>query len=825
MPSEKESPRSSSGVGHDKTHTVTAEGPRAERPIGPYRILRELGHGGMGTVYLAARADEQFQKRVALKVIRSGADSAVVVSHFKRERQILASLDHPNIAGLLDGGTTDEGLPYLVMEYVEGEPLLAYCDSRSLPIWERLKLFQAVCSAVQYAHRNLVVHRDIKPGNILVAVDGTPKLLDFGIAKLLNPELAGEAATATAMVMTPEYASPEQARGDRITTATDVYSLGVVLYELLTGHHPYRLASRQPLDVLKAISEQEPERPSAAVDRTEERTAPQSGQTIRVTPESVAQTREGSPEKLKRRLRGDLDNILMLALRKEALRRYASVEAFSDDVRRYLEGLPVTARKPTLGYRAGKFVRRHKAAVAAAAAVISLVIGFAVAMAGQSARVARERDLAEKERATALRERETAQRVSSFLVDLFKVSDPSEARGNTITAREVLDKGAAKIATELKDQPEVRATLMTTMGAVYRNLGLYDKAVPLLQEALATRRALLGSDHKDIAKSLNALANLLRRKGDYPSAEIHYREALAILRRLPGDDADVAATQNNLAIVLTERGDYATAELMHRDVLATRRKLLGNNDPAVAQSLGNLANVLMWKGDYAAAETLQRESLALRRKLLGNEHPDVATNLDNLAIVLYEKGDFVGAENFVREALALWHKLLGNQHHFISQSLNNLGNILADKGDRVAADRVLQEAVAMGRNVLGDEHPDVAMYLVSRAETLCRGRRHVEGALLARKALATFRKTLPDGHLFIAVTESVIGGCMDLSGRHREAEPLMLKSYPVIAAKTGERSLESRKALHRIVTLYQVWGKPDKAAEYEDKLAASGGNR
>ena len=515
----------------------------------------------MGTVYLAARADEHFHKRVALKIIRSGAHSADVVRHFKRERQILAGLDHPNIAKLLDGGTTDDGLPYLVMEYIEGEPLLDYCDSRSLPISDRLKLFQSICAAVQYAHRNLVVHRDIKPANILVAEDGSPRLLDFGIAKLLNPEVSGESPTATAIAMTPAYASPEQARGERVTTATDVYSLGVVLYEVLTGHHPYRFASRQPLDVLRAVVEQEPENPSTAVVRTDESTVLEGAQPIRLTPDSVARTREGSPEKLKRRLRGDLDNILMLALRKEPYRRYASVEAFSDDVRRYLEGLPVGARKPTVGYRAGKFLRRHAVGVAAALGVAVLLLGFALAVTVQSARVARERDLAEKERATAQRERETAQRVSAFLVDLFKVSDPSEARGNTVTAREVLDKGAAKIAAELKDQPEVQAALMDTMGAVYRNLGLYDKAIPLLQQALETRKALLGNEHLEVAKSLTSLGTVALEKGDYAAAEDLYREALGMRRRLLGNDhLDVAAGANNLANALRSKGDVAGAE-------------------------------------------------------------------------------------------------------------------------------------------------------------------------------------------------------------------------------------------------------------------------
>ena len=769
-----------------RTVEAAARGEAPDRRIGPYRILRELGQGGMGTVYLAARADEEFHKRVALKVIRSGTDSADVVRHFKRERQILASLDHPHIAKLLDGGTTDDGLPYLVMEYVEGERLLSYCDSRNLPIPDRLKIFQSISSAVEYAHRNLVVHRDIKPANILVADDGSPRLLDFGIAKLLNPELAGEAPTATAMAMTPEYASPEQARGDRITTATDVYSLGVVLYELLTGHHPYRLTSRQPLDVLRAVAEQDPEKPSTAVQRRTASTQPGGGAAIAVSPEDVARTRESTAEKLTRRLRGDLDNIVLLALRKEPQRRYASVEAFSDDVRRYLEGLPVKARKPTAGYRAGKFVRRHVAGLTASAVVVFLLVGFALALALQSARIARERDLAEKERATAQRERETAQRVSGFLVDLFKVSDPGEARGNSITAREVLDKGSAKIATELQDQREVRATLMDAMGAVYFNLGLYEKAIPLLQEALQTRRAVLGNGHLEVADTLTNLANVSK-----------------------------------------EKGDYAAAEAGHREALAIRRKVLGNDHADVAASLNNLGNALWAKGDWVEAGTTYREALALKRKLLGNEHPDVAIGLNNLAIVLAHNADYDGAEALFREALALKRKQLGNEHPAVARSLNNVAAVLMHKGDYAAAESLHREALALKRKLLGNEHAEVAGTLNNLADTLCRQRKAAEAEPLAREAVAIFRKTLASGHPTIAEGESVLGGCLALSGRFAEAEPLLLGSYPVLKAKTGAESPETRDALQRLVSLYDAWDKPAKAAAYRADLAmgTADGNR
>jgi serine/threonine-protein kinase len=762
--------------------TAHVEPSTPERRIGPYRILRELGHGGGGTVYLAARADEQFQKRVALKVMPAGADSIELVRHFKRERQILASLSHPNIAQLLDGGTTDGGLPYFVMEHVDGEPLLGYCDSRRLSISGRLRLFLSICSAVQYAHRNLVVHRDIKPANILVAADGSPRLLDFGIAKLMNPELLGEAHTATAMVMTPEYASPEQARGQRITTATDVYSLGVVLYELLTGLRPYSFPSRNPLDVLRAVAEQEPSNPSTAVERMRIRSAvsPEAEGALPPAAEVVSHARETTPGRLQRRLRGDLDNTVMMALRKEPQRRYPSVEALAEDIRRHLEGLPVAARKGTVAYRASKFAQRHRVAMAAAAAVAALLVGFPIAMAMQSARVARQRDLAQKERTTAQRERETAQRVSTFLVNLFKVSNPSEARGNTVTAREVLDKGAEKIATELKEQPEVRATLMDTIGNVYRNLGLYDKAAPLLQEALEERRTALGNEHPDVATSLH-----------------------------------------NLATVRAQRGDYAAAEGLFREALAMRRKLLGNEHADVAKTLNILANVLYSKGDYAAAETLYREGLALSRKLLGNEHPSVAMALNNLALVRKEKGDYAGAESLHRESLALWRKLLGNEHPYLPLSMNNLANLLAEKGEYGEAESLLREALAMGRKLLGKDHPEVAMYLSSLADTLCRDEKPQEAQPLAREALVIFSKALPGGHPYIAETESVLGGCLSLAQRYGEAERLLLASYPILKAKTGERSLETRRALDRIVRLYEAWGKPDQAARYRAELAST----
>jgi serine/threonine-protein kinase len=800
------------------TRTVrAADGSASERFIGPYRILRELGHGGMGSVYLAVRADEQFHKRVALKVIRSGADSADVVRQFRRERQILAGLDHPNIARLLDGGTTDDGLPYLVMEYVEGKPLLEYCDARSLTVNQRVVLFQAVCAAVQHAHRNLIVHRDIKPGNVLVGEDGAPRLLDFGIAKILNPELTSESAPPTAIVMTPEYASPEQARGDQVTTATDVYSLGVVLYELLTGHRPYRLTSRQPLDVLRAVAEQEPEPASVAVGRTDDVTAPSSGRRVPSTPAEVASTREGTTEKLRRRLRGDLDKILMKALRKEPALRYPSVEALSEDIRRYLTGLPVAARKATIRYRAGKLARRHTLAVVSSAVIVLLLAGLAATMTIQSARIAAERDRAERERDAAEKERRTAERVSAFLADLFKLSDPSQARGREITAREILERGAGRIRRELAEEPEAQARLLLVIGSVYEELGRYDEAEELLKDALAARERAATSDELEIAKAMSGLANVLRRKGDYAGAVTLHEKILEIRRRrLGGDHADVASTLNNLAAVRYSMGEHAEAARLYEESLRIRRIALGNEDIKIAQSLGNLGLALGAMGD-PRAEAYLTEALTLVRKLEGDDHPGVTRTLYNLAATLANNGKHEEAEARLREALAIQVRLLGRGHPDVAMTMNGIGRTLVEKGRLAEAGDAYREALGIARAKLPATHVTTAGSLegLGRLETL-QGR-PAAGEPLLREALGMLRKLFPEGGGDVAELQGELGENLLMQRRFAEAEPLLLAAYGFARSRPGPAA---RASVDRLVRLYDRWRRDDEARRYRAELAA-----
>lgn len=460
------------------------------RRIGTYKIHALIGQGGMSTVYLAVRADDQFQKRVALKLVKRGMDTDEIVRRFRTERQILAGLDHPNIALLLDGGTSEDGLPYFAMEYVEGARIDEYCDDHRLDIDQRLKLFCTVCSAVHYAHQNLVVHRDIKPANIVVTEDGVPKLLDFGIAKLLNPDLSAQTVQYTAMgqgLLTPEFASPEQIRGRTITTASDVYSLGVLLYLLLTGRLPYSLEGRHPRAIERAVCETEPVKPSLTVNRVDEVVA-SDGTRFQLTPESVSRVRNEQPERLRRRLAGDLDNIVLMALRKDPQRRYASAQQFAEDIRRHRHGRTVTARKDTVRYRTGKFIRRNKAGTT----LLAVILAFAVAMTVLAVRLKTERDY-------AAGERDKAEEVSAMLVRIFQIADPSNAkRGETITAREILDQSASRIEREFADQPETRAESMERSARCTRTWGSTTRPRPFSE---SRSRCVFGSWASETSRS------------------------------------------------------------------------------------------------------------------------------------------------------------------------------------------------------------------------------------------------------------------------------------------------------------------------------------
>ncbi|MEM9555909.1 MAG: serine/threonine-protein kinase [Acidobacteriota bacterium] len=716
-----------------------AEGSDTRRRVGPYKLLGEIGQGGMSTVYLAVRDDREYEQRVAIKLIKRGLDTDSVLRRFRNERQILASLDHPNIARLYDGGTADDGRPYFVMELIEGTSLDDFCDHRRLSVVERIELVRQVSSAVHYAHKNLVVHRDIKPGNILVTDDGVPKLLDFGIAKLLDPESFSQTVDTTRPTMrpmTPRYASPEQLAGQQITTASDVYSLGVLLAKLLTGSVPGEWDAGSADSSCSALPEPE--------------SAPPCG-----------------------RLPGDLETIVAMALREEPERRYDSVEQLSDDLGRYLEGRPVRAQRDTLGYRAGKFLRRQKVAVAVAAAFLLLVAGFLADRVRQVQETVRQRDRAELER-------DRAEQVSALLFDLFASFDPAEARGETVTARELLQRGALRVETELADQPLVQAAAFDTIGKVYQGLGLYDQALPLFDGALELRRAELGEDHLEVAASLAALGSLAAASADYPRSEELHRRALAIQRHQYGDEhPEVAATLTALTLALLRQGRYEEARGHQQEALEIQRQVLDEDDPALATSLCTLGHVLFEQGEARAAEELCREALEIRRRALGNDHPEVASSLFNLAIALARQGDFEGAEPLMREALAIRRKVFGEEHPDVASVLHGLGMLLVQTGGMEEAEGLLRRALAMRRELLGENHVDLAKNLSTLA-SLLRKRGDLEAAAaLYREALDIGHRAIGRGHPGQAYALLELGQILMSLGRVGEAEPVLREAYEI----------------------------------------------
>ncbi len=586
--------------------------------IGPYRIVREIGSGGMGVVYEAIREDE-FKKRVALKIIKRGMDTVSIVRRFHRERQILAALTHPNITALLDGGTIADGRPFFVMEFVEGEPIAEYCDRRKLTIRQRLEMFRVICTAVQYAHQNLVVHRDLKPSNILVTSGGLPKLLDFGIAKILN---AGATSGTTGLtvapmrIMTPEYASPEQVRADPITTSTDVYSLGVLLYELLTGHHPYRFKTLTLQEIERVICEQPPEKPSVVITRAEQQPSERVGRQV-LTPQTIGATREGAPEQLRRRLRGDLDNILLKALQKEPDRRYASVEQFSEDIRRHLTGLPVLARNDTMAYRTGKFVSRHKVGVFAVAAVAFTLVAGVIVSSWEAMHARRAEQ-------TAIIESATARAVNDFLQNdlLGQASAANQSGPGTkpdphLEVRTALDRAAVRIAGKFNRQPQVEAAIRDTIGRTYMDLGLYPQARMQLERALELERRALGAENPKTLNSMEVLARTAFLQGKYYEAEALFSEALEIQRRVLGPEhPDTLRSILGLGPIYQVQGKYAQAEALLSQAVETQRRVLGPGHPVTLAALNNLAYLYSYQGKYAQAEALDAQTLETMRRVV-----------------------------------------------------------------------------------------------------------------------------------------------------------------------------------------------------------------
>ena len=735
-------------------------GPASTVVIGPYHLLERIGQGGMGEVWLAEQK-HPVRRRVALKLIKAGMNTREIVTRFESERQALALMDHPAIAKVFDAGSTPQGMPYVVMEYVAGVPITEYCDKHRLAMNERLELFVQVCSGVQHAHQKAIIHRDLKPSNILVTqVDGkpVPKIIDFGVAKAISQRLTAETmfTHAGALIGTPEYMSPEQANSgsEDIDTRSDVYSLGVVLYELLVGALPLDLTEIRDqafFELLRRIREEDAPRPSTKLRTSSEHSS------------VAARNRGTEPAELDKQLKGDLDSIALKALEKERSRRYSSPSDLAGDIERYLHNEPVLAVPPSLAYRSGKFVRRHRLAVAASAIVALAVFGLIASLVIGSARVARERDRAN-------REAQAAERVSDFLVGAFAISDPDESRGNKITAREVLDKGARQIETDLAGQPALQARLMSTMGKVYEGLGLYEPARQLLDKAIGLQKKTLGPDHQETLASQRMLARILQYQAQYSAAEKLYSETLQKQERFLGSDAmDALRTKANLGSLYNEQGRYADAEKLLSETVKATTQASGQNSPETMSALHSLAIAYDGERQYAKEADIWEELYRLRSQTLGPDHPDTVNSMQNLAYVYYKVGKAAEAEKLQRQGLEIGRRVLGNDHPSVLLAIGNLANTLLSEGKPAEAEPLQREALEGRRRILGPNHPETQYAIANLANILSAQKRYREAEALYREALQGEIRVLGDNHPEIAFAWYNLATVEAVQGKRNDA--------------------------------------------------------
>lgn len=739
--------------------------------LGRYRVVGEIGRGGLATVLEAERDDQEYRQRVAIKLIRRGLDTDDLLRRLRQERQILARLQHPSIAALIDGGSTPDGRPFVVMEYIEGRPIHEY--SASLPLRRRLQLFVRVCEAVQYAHRNLVIHRDIKPANILVTLDGQPKLLDFGIAKLLRPGLHEPQNAAHTLPgsrwLTPEYASPEQLRGEPLTTATDVYSLGVLLFELLTGERPYSLYSGSRSEHEDAVCRLPVERPSSRI---------RNGETGRA---EVGPEEENRPSA--RAVSGDLDNIVLMALRKEPERRYGSAEQLAEDVRRYLKDLPVSARPDRVGYRVGKFVLRHRLSVAIGVMSAILLLAISLIAVRQAQLANQQARRAEQQAQLAESKRLEAEQLQDFTLKIFEIADPGESRGNSITVREALERGGGQIQYELKGSPKVRAKLMETIGSVFTNLGLFEKARQQFAAAVALRRDQ--GEPMELAKSLDDLGEVLLEQGSLQEAERLFQEGLS-LRRGRGEEALENATgYSNLGAVRFYQQRLDQAEEYWTRALGLRLRYLGRDHEDVAELYDNLGALRHKQGRNQEGTRYLEQALELRRRHNGPGHHETIRTESNLATLLVRSGDYERAEALYLRILESQERMLGKEHPQVATTLNFYSVLLISLGRFDEAEPLLRRAWDITRTALGADHLENTYSMIHLADGLAANARRLdEAAGLYSEVWNIRRRQLREHHPAQAVPLMSLGYLEQKRGR------------PAAAADAFEKALEIYRSVH-----------------------------
>jgi serine/threonine-protein kinase len=772
-------------------HAILGRDPMLGRRVGAYRLDALIGAGGMGAVYRASRQDGLLQHQVAIKVLHRKHAEGAEHARFQAEWQTLAKLGHPNIARLLDAGRTADGIPYLVMELVDGAPIDEYCDAHRLSLDARIRLFQQVARAVHFAHQNLVVHRDLKPANILVTGEGVPKLLDFGIAKVLDPAAGEHDAALTgewARALTPDYASPEQLRGDAVSTASDVYPLGVVLYELLTGKRPYRFETARREEIERILRAATP-RPSAAASLRDP---------------GVAARRRSTPGRVQRRLRGDLDAIVSVALREDPARRYASAAELADDLQRHLDFRPVRARPDRLLYRTAKHVRRNRLAVGAAAAlVLALALGIA-ATSWQARRTAEQAELASAEA-------ESAQQMTDFLVDSFLVSARRREPQETLAIHGTIERQAETVRLQYGARARLRANLLDALGRAAVACDLHDVARGLIDEAAEIRARAFGPRSAELARSLGSRGGLAFAEGDYARAAEVLAQALALQRGLPPEEqGDLARSANDLAVALRKLGRLDEAEALHREALARRRAAFGENHHLVAESLNNLGAILLERAEYESAAAVQREVLAIRRATLGERHPLVAQALSNLGTVLCHTGGFAQGIPLIEQAAEVYRGLAGADRGGLARTLSTLAAARHAVGRLEPARLAADEALAALGELLGEGHPDVATALLTSARLEGECGRNAHAAELAARAVAIYRAHLPSGHERIAIAANDHGSYLLDSGDAAAAEPLLREAHAIFSG-SGRDTRFSVSAAVNLGKCLDELGRSDEA--------------
>lgn len=743
--------------------------------VGPWRLIEEIGRGGMGTVWRAERADGAYELEVALKLIRRGLDSDAILGRFLAERSILARLQHPNIARLIDGGVAGDGRPYFAMELAEGEPITAWCDRQRLPVRDRVRLLLAAIDAVQYAHQQLVVHRDLKPSNILVTAAGDVKLLDFGIAKVLDADAgAAEAATMTQFglrMLTPEYAAPEQLRGEAVTTATDVYALGVILYELLAGQRPppargrTGVAADAPAGVVS--------RPSTQVSAT------------------AADLRTTTVERLRRRLRGDLDTIVLRALHEEPERRYRTAEALRGDLLRHLAGRPVQARPDSRWYRLRKFVARNRVAVAATVVV-------ALSLAGGLATTVWQARKAELRAREATRQARRAEEVKAFLIKVFESGGPREWRGKEPTARELLDAGAKRVDAELAENPQLQAEMQAIIGELYLDQGRLDRAEPLLRSSLDKRRGFAGDDAQGYADSLLKLGDLLYTAGNWEEARRTQTEALEIFRRTLGEHPRTAAALASLSLTELARGNAVEAIGLQRQALAIDRRTTGDASVRTADDMRTLAALLMDRGGFAEAEPLFRDALAVYRQLYGVRSVRYALGLNAQAMFLQKQGSLERAAAAYREAADIYRE--AGDPIDLEDAVSHQGAVLCTLGRFDEAERHLRESLELVRRN-GAAPSRIGIRSVSLGRCLAEAGRFAEGSALLRDGLAQVERDLGPEHAWTPIALTKYAEALADQGDAEAARPLAERACALFEQQLGPDSAlgaDCRRVLARV---------------------------